>query len=134
MDQHVISAFLLRRFARMVGQRRMLTVFDKATGRVEPMDVRNFLTEPNAHSAEIETEIGRIEGPASRALWDLSKAMRRVSPGIYAVGEAGSARVVHGPAVEDMGVRAGMHIHVTQHQVPGLADPERAALLRFVAL
>ena len=131
MDQHVISAFLLREFARMVDQRRTLTAFDKRTALVSAIDVRTFLTEPDAHPVEVERAFSTIETKAARAIYELRKSMRSVPPGMYAVG---AERIIEGDAVEDVGVHQGMRLFVSRHQVEALPPAEHEALLRFVAL
>jgi hypothetical protein len=131
VDQHVISEFLLRGFGRMVGQQRMLTAFDKLTEAMVSIDVREFLTEPDAHTPEVEADFNRIESAAAHAIYSLRKAMRQLPPGMYAVSDV---RVTAGPAIEDVGVRGGVRLHLSRHQVEALPEAEQEALLRFVAL
>lgn len=131
VNQHVISEFLLREFARMVDQRRTLTAFDKRTGVVSGIDVRTFLTEPDAHAADVEQAFHAIETKAARAIYELRKSMRAVPPGMYAVG---AERIIEGDPVEDVGVHQGMRLFVSRHQVEALPPAEHEALLRFVAL
>lgn len=134
MDQHVISAFLLRRFGRTEAGRRVIEVFDKGTGAYATADTEEFLTERDAHSKETEDRIGLIETQAAAAARDLAKAMRQIPPGLYAVVEPGGEARGDGPAVTDEGVAEGMRVLVGRHQVPAPPRVERAALLRFVAL
>ena len=131
MEQHVISAFLLRGFARVVDQRRTLTAFDKRSGTHVEIDVRDFLTESDTHPVEVEHDFNLVETKAARAIFELRKSMRAVAPGMYAVG---SERLIEGDPIEDVGVHEGTRLYVTRHQVAGLPPAEQEALLRFVAL
>ena len=54
MDQHVISAWHLKAFARRSREGRMLAYFDKADGSFGEISVRCFLAETDAHSQAVE--------------------------------------------------------------------------------
>jgi hypothetical protein len=81
VDQHVISAWLLRAFARGSPE---LAQYDKSTDSFSTVSPEEFLVESDGHSAGIERGIERIETPASRAamrrpFWDHLAAPFRLS-------------------------------------------------------
>src|SRR5207253_1597316 len=113
---------------------RTLIGFDKESGTYGPHNVDEFLTELDGHSTEIETEIGRLEGPAAEAARRLSKSARALQPGMYAVMPEGPKVHAVGVALSDKGVHEGMRIFVGEHTVEGPSPADRVALARYAGL
>lgn len=112
----------------------MLERFDKTTGEFEPADPAEFMTEADAHSAEIEDRIERIETPAAAAGRRLAKLTRTLPPGFYAVVSSTSTTRSGGPAVTERGVHEGMRLLVSEHELPSPSREDRLALGRFAGL
>ena len=111
-----------------------LRAYDKELDQSTWENPEEFSGEVDAHSAEVETELGRIEGPAARAARTLSKRVRQLVPGVYAVVDAAAEAQFAGPAFTDAGVHHGMRLYVGRHEVPSPPPAEMRALLRFVGL
>ena len=79
--QHVISRWLLNRFARTEPGGLTLTVFDKQTGTVSSVPPSRFLTLVDDHSHDVEVALGRLEDPAARAVSRLLERAESISPG-----------------------------------------------------
>jgi hypothetical protein len=132
VDQHTISGWLLRAFAK--GSH--LAAYAKGTGTYEDVDPEDFLIEIDAHSHSIEHGIGRIEGPAADAARNLAKWVRgqHLPAGLYAVSPTENASHFGPPGVKNMGVREGMRLFVGERDIPSPKPDERAALARYVGL
>jgi hypothetical protein len=134
MEQHVISAWLLRSFARRVGAELVLHQYDKETDRYDDVTVDAFLTETDAHSAELEDRFSKAESRAAAASRRLLKRTKNLPPGLYAVVPAADAVTTDGDAFSDVGVHEGMRLFVGRHEVPSPSDTDRVAIAFFVAL
>lgn len=134
VDQHVVSAWLLRSFASGGQNPGQLAVFDKLTGTVASSSPDAFMVELDAHSTQVESGIGRIEGPASQAGRALNKRVRRLSAGLYAVVDEGSQTKDQGPAISDEGVFEGIRLLVGRREVASPTRTHRLALATFVGL
>jgi hypothetical protein len=132
MKQHVISEWLLRAFARG----RPLARYDKRTREFDAIATDDFLTEIDAHSAEIEQALHGIETPASEAGMRLRKQVTRFPPGLYAVTPEGGEAVTSGPEMVDMGVfePTQTRLLVSQRTIPSPSAADRLAIARYVAL
>lgn len=134
MDQHVISGWLLRAFARGGRDRTTLAVYDKVTGRLDTTPPEAFLVELDAHSSQVERGIGRIEAPASQAGRALVKRVRHLPSGLYAVVAEGAPTRTGGPELSDEGVFDGMRLLVGRREIGAPSWRERLALGTFVGL
>lgn len=133
-QQHVISAWLLKAFARRDGGRSLLTVFDKTTGTYEDHEPADFMVEVDAHSTEVEREISRLEGPAAAAARTLRKRARGLGPGLYAVTSDEAEVRIGGPPVTDMGVVGGMRLLVNEQAIGAPTKTDRRALATYAGL
>jgi Protein of unknown function (DUF4238) len=134
MDQHVISGWLLRAFARGGRDRTTLAVYDKVTGNVDTTPPHEFMVELDAHSTQVERGIGQIETPAAQAGRALVKRVRRLPAGIYAVVAEGAPTRATGPEMSDEGVLEGMRLLVGRREVGAPPWRDRLALGTFVGL
>jgi hypothetical protein len=132
--QHVISEWLLKAFARPTGGSYIVAAYDKATGRYVDDNVDDFMVEIGAHSAEVEAEISRIEGPAAQAARTLFKRAKHYPAGIYAVATQDEDLRATGPGLSDKGLFRGTRLIVSEHTIRAPADAERAALARYAGL
>jgi hypothetical protein len=132
VDQHTISEWLLRAFAK--GNR--LVAYAKQTRAYEEVDPEDFLIEVDAHSDSVEAGIGRIEGPASAAARNLAKWVRsqQLSAGLYAISPTENVSHFGPPGIKDMGVHEGMRLFVGERDIPSPKPAERAALARYAGL
>lgn len=134
MDQHVISAWLLRAFAGRGRGAQVVHVFDKDTDTYAEVEVGDFLAEVDAHSPEVELDIAHLEDPAARAARTLVKRARALLGGFYAVTDAEATAQAAGPALSDEGVFQGMRLLVSRHEIPSPNVADRLALANYVAL
>lgn len=134
MDQHVISEWLLRAFARKAPGGLLLEVYDKATGLCEDAAPAKFMIELDAHSTEVERGLEKIETPAAQAALRLAKRVKILPPGLYAVVEPDAETRAVGPELSDNGVFEGMRLLVGERQVPSPSPADRLALGRYAAL
>lgn len=134
MDQHIISAWVLRAFGRPVGRKRFLHVYDKALDSYSDVSVDDFLAETDAHSIAVEQGLARIEGPASQVARRLAKLTKLLPPGLYAIVGPDDPVQTAGPALTDQGVFQGMRLLVSEHQVPSPSRHDRQALASYAAL
>jgi len=134
LDQHVISEWLLKAFARKTPGGLRLDVYNKATGLYEDATPAKFLVELDAHSAEVERGLEKIETPAAQAAHRLAKRVKALPPGLYAVVEASAEIRAVGPELSDEGVFQGMRLLVGERQVPSPSLADRLALGRYAAL
>jgi hypothetical protein len=111
-----------------------LVGFDKSTGSYGRHYVDEFLVEIDGHSTDVETEIGRLEGPAAAAARRLSSRARPLPAGLYAVMPSGPDVQASGPALRDGGVFGDMRIFVGEHTVSGPSPADRAALSKYAGL
>lgn len=81
--QHIISRWLLDRFARDGRGGRTISVFDKTTSIVRDDVPTRFMTVVDDHSAEIEAALGRLENIAAPAAARLSDRVATVAPGVW---------------------------------------------------
>jgi hypothetical protein len=81
--QHIISRWLLDRFARDGRGGRTISVFDKTTAVIRDDVPTRFMTVVDDHSAEIEAALGRLENSAARAVARLSDRVTNVAPGVW---------------------------------------------------
>jgi hypothetical protein len=121
MEQHIISAWLLRAFARRARGDWVLHVYDKVLTSY-------------ADSIAVEQGIGKIEGPAARAASNLAKRAKGLPGGLYAIVGPGEAVLTEGPALSDKGVFEGMRLLVSQHQLPSPSASDRLALANYAGL
>jgi len=133
-QQHVISAWLLKAFARREGDRSFLTMFDKTTGAYEDHEPADFMVEVDGHSTEVEREISRLEGPAAAAARTLRKRTKGLCPGRYAVTPNAAEARIEGPPVSDMGVVEGMRLLVSEHAIGAPTETDRQALATYAGL
>jgi hypothetical protein len=133
-EQHVVSEWLLRAFAGRGPEGTTLALFDKATGLHDVATANTFMTETDVHSIEIEDGIEGIETPAAAAARRLAKRVRNLPPGLYAVVSEGANVRTGGPGVSDKGVRGGMRLLVSDHQVPSPSADDRRVLGRYAGL
>jgi hypothetical protein len=110
LDQHVISEWLLKAFARKAPGGLQLDVYDKATGLYEGAVPAKFMIELDAHSTQIERGLEKIETPAAQAARSLAKRVKILPPGLYAVVEPGAETRAAGPELSDKGVFEGMRL------------------------
>lgn len=134
MDQHVISEWLLRAFARRERGGPELEVYDKSSGLYGTVDPARFMTEADAHSTAIERGIAEIVTPASRAALRLAKRVKALPPGVYAVVSSDSPAHAAGPPLSDIGILEGMRLLVSQHTVPSPSASDRSWLGRYAGL
>jgi hypothetical protein len=134
VDQHVISEWLLKAFARTAPGGPTLALYDKTTGLYDSAMPGDFMTEVDAHSTAIERGIGDIEGPASRAALQLAKRVKILPPGLYAVVPSHGEIRANGSALSDKGVYEGRRILVSEYQVPSPSQVDRIALGRYAGL
>jgi hypothetical protein len=134
LDQHVISGWLLRAFARGGRDRQTLAVYDKVTGRLDATPTEDFMVELDAHSPQVERGIGRIETPASQAGRALAKRVRHLPPGLYAVVAEGAATRSSGPDLSDEGLFEGIRLLVGRREIGAPSRRDRLALATFVGL
>jgi hypothetical protein len=134
LDQHVISAWYLRAFARRVGRTPTLFVYDKATDRIEQASVDDFLAETDAHSPETERAIGALEGPASEAARRLAKRVKVLPPGMYAVVEPGAITVSAGPTHFTAGRSGPTTLVVSRYQLSSPSARDVVALSAYAGL
>jgi hypothetical protein len=133
MQQHVISAWLLRSFARRAPGGHVLAAYDKATDSYEEVSVAQFLAEVDAHPLGVELDIQQIEGPAARAALLLAKRTKTLPRGLYAVvGSNDPIQIDELPA--SARVLEGAMLLLSGQQLPSPTDVDRLALARFVAL
>jgi hypothetical protein len=132
VDQHTISGWLLRAFAKG----GHLAAYAKETGAYVEVDPKDFLIEVDAHSDSIENGIARIEGPASTAARNLAKWVRnqQLPAGLYAIAPTESVSHFGPPGVKDVGVHEGMRLYVGERDIPSPKPGERAALARYAGL
>lgn len=81
--QHIISRWLLDRFARDGRGGRTISVFDKTTAVTRDDVPTRFMTVVDDHSAEIEAALGRLENTAAPAVGRLSDRVTEVAPGVW---------------------------------------------------
>jgi hypothetical protein len=134
MAQHVISEWLLKSFARKGPSGSVLDAYDKVDDAYSEAPTKTFLTEIDAHSQEVENQIGRIESPASRAAQQFAKIVKPLPAGIYAVMGEGATTKSSGAQLRDGGILAGVRIHVTEHEVASPSQADRLALGTFIGL
>lgn len=135
MEQHVISAWWLRAFARRVGRQHLIHVYDKWTDTYDEVSVDDFLAETDAHSPAVERDIGRFEAPAAEAARRIAKLAKPVRPGLYAIGGPEPAVVgTDQPALTDVGDYHGIRLLVGEHAIPPISHGHRLALARYAAL
>jgi Protein of unknown function (DUF4238) len=133
--QHVISEWLLKRFASDTLGGLTLAVFDKTTSATRDVPPSRFLALIDDHSVEVERELGRLEGPAALAVARLLERAEPVAPGLYAIhGDEDhitcdpGLRLAHPEPVEDM-------VLLTTDR--SLAEPppdDRRAIARYLGL
>jgi hypothetical protein len=135
MQQHIISEWLLKAFARRGPDGGpVLDAYNKADGHFEVVTPAEFMVEHDAHSAEVEQSISTIEGPAAQAARRLSKRVKSLPPGLYAVVPPGADVRATGPELSDMGVVEGMRLLVSQRRVPSPHLADRIALANYAGL
>jgi len=134
VDQHVISRWLLRAFARPGPGGAGLIQYDKKTDAYQETSPDAFLVEVDAHSPEIERGIERIETPASQAARRLAKRTRTLPPGFYAVVDQDEDIRAAGDGLADVGVVEGMRLLVSRFQIPSPSQVDRLALARYIGL
>lgn len=133
--QHIISRWLLDRFARDAPAGRTISVYDKSTRGVRDAAPSTFLAPVDDHSAAIEAALGRMESDAARAAVRLAERADRVGPGMWPLagpadnlGGDGELRELGAQPVDEMRLfRLGRW----------LAEPsgaDRHALAAFLAL
>jgi hypothetical protein len=132
--QHVLSEWLLKAFAGPTGGSYIVAAYDKSTGQYVDHDVDDFMVEIGAHSAEVEAEISRIEGPAAQAARTLFKRAKHYPAGIYAVTTQEEDLRATGPALSDKGLFRDTRLLVSEHTVRTPLHAERAALARYAGL
>ena len=81
--QHIISRWLLDRFARDGRGGRTISVFDKTTAATRDDVPTRFMTVVDDHSAEVEAALGRLETSAAPAVARLSGRVAKVAPGVW---------------------------------------------------
>lgn len=126
----MISEWLLKAFS--VGADELVG-FDKKTGAYERHRVDEFLVQVNSHASEVEAGLSAIETPASRAAQTLSKRVKGLPPGLYAVVAPGDDVVTTGGFFQGGSLR-GMQLLVAERQIPSPAPGDRTALATFMAL
>ncbi len=134
MDQHVLSAWLLRAFGRSGPGPAVLSVYDKLLDAYDDFPATEFMTEVDAHSTEPERAISAMEAPAAEAARRLRKSTKLLPAGMYAVVGQGDSVKAAGPQVSDKGVREGMHLFVSEYQIPSPRPEDRRALANFAGL
>ena len=117
MDQHVISRWLLKAFARGAPH---LAAYVKETGTYTTVELKTFMTEVNADPASVENGIAGIETPAASAAQKLGKWVRaeRLPGGLYAVSPNENASHFGPAGVVDKGVYEGMRLLVGERDIP----------------
>lgn len=130
MDQHVISGWLLRAFARGA----LLAAYVKDTGTYTTVDPKTFMAEVDAHPASVEQGIAAIETPAASAARTLAKRAKPLPPGLYAVSPDEKVSHAGPPGVVDMGVFEGMRLLVGERDISSPKPSERIALARYAGL
>lgn len=130
VKQHVISEWLLKAFS--VGADE-LVAFNKATGAYERHRADEFLIEIDSHPSEVEAGLTAIETRAARAAQTLSKRVKGLPPGLYAVVGPDDEVVTTGGFFEGGALR-GMRLLVAERQIPSPAPGDRMALATFMAL
>jgi hypothetical protein len=134
VDQHVISAWHLRAFARRFGGIPTLHVYDKEIGSYGSVSVRSFLAEVDAHSPEVELGLSKIEARAAEAARRLTKAARQRPAGLYALGDPSRGVRTSGEPLADKGVVSGMRLLVSEHELPSPSLADRLALATYAGL
>jgi Protein of unknown function (DUF4238) len=134
VEQHVISEWLLKAFARRAPAGPILDLYDKTTDRYGNVKPGDFMTEVDAHSTAIERGIGCIEGPASRAALQLAKRVKNLPPGFYAVVPSPGEIRASGSAMSDKGLLQGQRVLVSEYQIPSPSQADRLALGRYAGL
>jgi len=134
VDQHVISEWLLKAFARTAPGGPILALYDKTTGLYDSAQPGDFMTEVDAHSTAIERGIGHIEGPASGAARQLAKRVKNLPPGLYAVVPSPGGIRASGPPLSDKGLLEGLRVLVSEYQIPSPSQADRLALGRYAGL
>jgi hypothetical protein len=132
-QQHVISEWLLKAFARPHGD-RLIVAYDKKTGEFTEHDPADFMAEPNAHPSDVEVAISRIETPAAQAARTLLKRAKAYPAGMYAVMEQEDDLRAYGPAFTDRGSFKGTRLMVSEHTVRAPKEAQRSALAIYAAL
>jgi hypothetical protein len=131
VDQHVISRWLLKAFARGAP---VLAAYVKTTGDYTTVETKTFMTEVDAHSTSIEQGIAAIETPASQAALTLAKRAKQLPAGLYAVASGAQASNGGSPGLVDKGVYEGMRLFVGEREIPSPKQHERLALARYAGL
>jgi hypothetical protein len=81
--QHIISRWLLDRFARDASGGRTISVFDKTTAATRDDVPTRFMTVVDDHSDDIEAALGRLENSAAPAAARLAGRAANVAPGVW---------------------------------------------------
>lgn len=134
MDQHVIPEWLLEAFARPGAGGRTIQVFDKGADQYDTANSEDFMVEVDAHPADVEADLTRIETRAAQAALRLAKRAKALPPGVYAVVPADSPTRSGGPAALDGGVLEGVRLLVSEHLLPSPRPEDRLALGTFVGM
>lgn len=131
MQQHILSRWLLKSFAR--GERD-LAVFDKAVGEYSTTRPRRFMTETDAHSDLVERELEAIEGPAASAGQRLAARLKPRPPALYALGPGDAVPAKGDRAPQHVGTVEQMAHYVSPAQIAAPSRRDLVALGRFAAL
>jgi hypothetical protein len=132
LDQHIISAWLLRAFSSRSGTARVVDVYDKELDAYSEVRVNTFLAETDAHPLAIERDFSKIESNAARAARVLAKRTKRLPSGLYAFVDDADRVQTDGP--QPTKVVEGMRFTLTGQQIPSPAIGDRLALAQFMAL
>lgn len=135
MGQHVLSKWLIKRFAHSTKKGDRLATYNKATGKFGEVAPRHFLAPEDDHSAAIELQLSQIESRAATAAAHLHQLTEILPSGICRVGDHDRPDLDDPePPVRSGGKAAGFELLVVDRQIAQLPPAEKEALAKFVAL
>lgn len=132
--QHIISRWLLDRFARDRRGGRTISVFDKTTAAVRDDVPTRFMTVVDDHSAEIEAALGRLENSAAPAVARLADRVTKLAPGVWPLAGATDNLAGDGELHELPSLSSEMRLFTFARWLAEPALQDRQAISAFLAL